>query len=111
MINFIFSVSSIYVCLTQKLDAWDKANIYDTKPWCYNLDETYSGYFLDTRFRVLLRKISDGITNIRQSKRQRVQVHSSMNTTQKASSTFEAFLVEKNNVLQMSQNSRKSSTK
>lgn len=60
---------------------------------------TYSGYFLDTRFRVLFCKIRDGITNIRQSKRQRVQVHSSMNTTQKASSTFEAFLVEKNNVL------------
>lgn len=77
----------------------NQINVFQGFLFLFNFCVTYSGYFLYTRLRVLFCKIGDGITNIRQSKRQRVQVHSSMNTTQKASSTFEAFLVGENNVL------------
>lgn len=48
-------------------------------------------YFLTADLEVSLTQIRNQITDLWQSKRQRVQVHSSMNTTSKASNVFEAF--------------------
>lgn len=52
---------------------------------------TYVRYLLTAVLVIFLTQIRNQITDLWQSKRQRVQVHSSMNTTSKASNAFEAF--------------------
>lgn len=56
-----------------------------------NSYHTYLWYFLSVRFEGFFRQIHNQITYLWQSKWQRVQVHSSMNTASKASNLFEAF--------------------
>lgn len=60
-------------------------------PFYKNSYATYLWYFLSACFVVFLRQIRNQITYLWQSKWQRVQVHSSMNTASKASNLFEAF--------------------